>query len=243
MEHLLTLMGVPLTELFELESKNVKIEADRIEIGDGCHFGENINVKIRGTFSLGSYSRLGNNVSIKGNNVSIGEHFFHTQGLVAGGGGSHNSTANLVIGNRCTFHNNFLNLCKPVTIGNDVGFSHDVSVITHGYWQSVLEGYPAKFSAVDIGNGVIIGYRTLIMMGIQIADNCVVGGQSVVSKNLLEKGVYAGSPARKISDIVPLSEDEKVEKVNDIIDEYKVEFEERTGSKAPEIKIDFLSSK
>jgi hypothetical protein len=116
-------------------------------------------------------------------------------------------------------HNNFINLCEPVKIGNDVGLSHNVSIITHGFWQSVLEGYPTQFEGVTIGNGVIVGYGSIILPGVYIADDCVIGAGSVVTKSIYKKGIYAGNPAKFIKEITP--PEDKAYLALDIVMEYK----------------------
>jgi acetyltransferase-like isoleucine patch superfamily enzyme len=206
---------------YEDNNKNISIVADRIDIGTNVSFGKNIHIRLKGRFAIGDYSRLGNNTEIMGNNVIFGEHLFHSSGLRIGGGGRQHPNANFTIGDRCTIHNNFINVCEPVIIGDDVGLSPETSILTHGYWLSVLEGYPATFNGVRIGDGVIVGYRSLIMMGVEIADYCVVGAQSVVTKSLTKKGIYGGSPAKFIKEIIPLSIEEKIRKCEDIITEYK----------------------
>ena len=195
------------------------IQAASIEIGEGVTFGKDVRVSIKGNFSIGDYSHLGS-CEIYGNNVSFGKHLYCSGGLRVGGGGRNHPNANLTIGDRCTIHNNFLNVCEPIVIGNDVGLSPEVSILTHGYWLSVLEGYPAKFAGVKIGNGVIVGYRSLIMMGVEICDETVIGAQSVVSKTILNKGVYAGNPAKFIREIKPLTQEEKIQKIVHILDEW-----------------------
>jgi len=202
------------------KDKNIEIIASTIDIGYNVQFGNNIKVTVKGVFKIGNYSRLGENTDIKGNNVIFGKHLFNSSGLRIGGGGRQYPNANFTIGDRCTIHNNFINVCEPVYIGSDVGLSPGVSILTHGYWLSVLEGYPASFAGVTIGDGVIVGYRSLIMMGVNIKDNIVIGANSVVTKNLTEKGVYVGSPAKKIRDIVPLTKQERIDTLHRIIDEY-----------------------
>lgn len=221
------------------ESKGVKIEAEDIQIDEGVTFGNGVNIKVKGTFSIGARSHLGNNVYIRGNNIIIGKDLFHSQGLHVGGGGRQNPQSMLVIGDRCTLHNNFINISEPVTIGNDVGLSADVDIITHGYWMSVLDGFPAKFEGVRIGNRVIVGYRSLIMMGVNIHSDIVVGAQSVVTKSLTEMGVYAGSPARLISEIKPLSVKDQEAKVSEIIEEWVECIAPYHNIPSPDVKIDF----
>ena len=199
---------------------NVRISADEIHIGRGVSFGHNVDISIKGIFSVLDYSHIGNNTHIRGNNVHIGDYFYGSGGLRVGGGGAMNPTANLFIGKRCVMHNNFINLCERVTILDDVGLSPEANILTHGYWQSVLEGYPAKFAPVTIKSNVIVGYRSLIMPNVTIEEGCVIGAQSVVSKDISEKGIYAGSPARKVGDIKPLTATQKENLLIEVLDEY-----------------------
>ena len=206
---------------YENNKKNISITANDIRIDKSVDFGRNIFVNVQGEFSVGKYSRLGDDTHILGNNVTFGEHLYHSSGLRIGGGGRHHPNANFRIGNRCTIHNNFINVCEPVTIGDDVGLSHHVSIITHGYWLSVLDGYPAKFKRVKLMDGVIVGYRSVILMGVTIEKNAVVGAHSVVTKDLKENCIFGGNPARLISKIQPIDQENKIQKVEHIISEYK----------------------
>jgi len=205
---------------YENLDKNISITAEEISIGRMVEFGRNISVKVKGKFEIGDFSRLGNNTEILGNNVIIGKHLFNSSGLRIGGGGRQHPNANFKIGDRCTIHNNFINVCEKVEIGDDVGLSPDTSILTHGYWLSVFDGYPATFEGVKIGNGVIVGYRSLIMMGVEIADQIVIGAQSVVTKKLLKKGIYAGSPAKFIKETIPLTTEDRIKKLNEILASY-----------------------
>lgn len=56
-----------------------------------------------------------------------------------------------------------------------------------------------KVGDIVIGNDVWLGTRVVVLPGVHIADGCVVGAGSVVTKNLTEAyGIYAGNPARLI---------------------------------------------
>jgi acetyltransferase-like isoleucine patch superfamily enzyme len=64
------------------------------------------------------------------------------------------------------------------------------------------EGRPAggdssKWKSTTIGNHVSIGSNATILP-ITICENVVIGAGAVVTKNIVEPGVYAGNPARKI---------------------------------------------
>ena len=201
--------------------KGIYLSAENMIIDSTARFGKDVEIDIKGTLKVGAYSRIGDGTKITGNNITIGDHFYGSGNLRVGGGGYKNPTANLTIGDRCTLHNNFINISEEVIIGNDVGLSHDVSILTHGYWLSVLDGNPARFEDVRIDDGVIIGYRSLIMMGVYIPPECVIGAQSVVTKTLWYKGIYGGSPAKFIRPIIELNETQKKIKIDNIVDHYK----------------------
>jgi len=97
-------------EKYEVRKKNVSIVANDIKIGESVSFGNDVHIRAKGTFSMGNFSRLGNKVEIFGNNIIMGDHLFHSSGLKVGGGGRQNPNANLLIGNRCTIHHNFINV-------------------------------------------------------------------------------------------------------------------------------------
>jgi len=75
------------------------------------------------------------------------------------------------------------------------------------------------------------------MMGVSIANEVVVGASSVVTKSIYKKGIYAGNPARFLKDIKPLTENESIEKIQQIVVEYKkiAKYHNIT----PKIKIDY----
>ena len=51
-----------------------------------------------------------------------------------------------------------------------------------------------------IGNNVSIGSNATILP-VSICDGVVIGAGSVVVKNISEKGVYAGNPAKKLRNL------------------------------------------
>ena len=207
-------------------NKNISIEANDLQIGKNVSFGRDIHIKVRGKFHLGDHSHLGDHVSMKGENIIIGKHFYYSPlnnlGLVVGGGGNNSPNANLTVGDRCVFHNSLINICEPVTIGDDVGLSNYVDIISHGFWYSVLQGYPAQFNGVNIGNNVIIGWRSTIMMGVDIADNTVIGSQSNVVKSLKQSNaVYVGNPAKLVKQIEEPDVVTKYTMLTSILDDLK----------------------
>lgn len=212
--------------LYEDKSKNIYIEASDLKIGKDVTFGEDIHIKVKGKFHLGNYSHLGSHVRMKGEHIIIGKHFYYSPlnnlGLVVGGGGSDSPTSTLNVGDRCVFHNSLINICKPVTIGNDVGLSNYVDIITHGFWSSTLQGYPSQFSEVHIGNNVIVGWKSVIMPGVIIEKNTVIGSSSNVVKSLnIPKSVYGGNPAKFIKKLHTPPKPQQLQILNSIVNDFK----------------------
>ena len=202
------------------------IEADDIKIGENVRWGRNIDIKIRGIFSIGDNSVVGDRFFARGENIKIGKYFFNvptdSRGMNIGGGSSGLPYANLTIGDRCTCHTGHINLARPVEIGDDVGISHDVDILTHGSWSTVLEGYPSAFKHVKIGNNVILGWKSIILPGVEIANNVVVGSNSTVTKSLSnERAIYVGSPAVEIKKIKSPNLNKRKLIVAKIIEDFK----------------------
>lgn len=90
-----------------------------------------------------------------------------------------------------------------VTIGNHVSITTS-TFITHdgGVWV-FREQNPTidVIKPIYIGNNVFIGADCLILPGVTIGDNVVLGARSVVTKDLAQNAVYAGVPARFIKSI------------------------------------------
>jgi len=51
---------------------------------------------------------------------------------------------------------------------------------------------------IIIGNNVWLGGGVIVLGGVTIGDNCVIGAGSVITKNTDENNFYAGNPAIKI---------------------------------------------
>jgi len=202
------------------------LEAGELIIGNNVKFGKDINIKVRGRLEIGDNSIIGDRFTINAENVTLGEYFYNgptdSRGMIIGGGSSNFPYANLKIGNGMVCHTGHINLASPVTIGNDVGLSHDVDLITHGFWYNILEGYPRVFKEIKIGNNVIVGWKTIIMAGVEICDDVVIGSHSTITKSLLTpKGIYAGSPAKLIKSIIEPTLEEKIEMINGLIKDFK----------------------
>lgn len=94
-----------------------------------------------------------------------------------------------------------------IEIGNDVRITKDVKFITHdgGLWvprrMGLCDPDADRFGQIKIGNNVNIGWGTVIMPGVTIGDNCVVGCGAVVTRDIPSGSVAAGVPARVIETV------------------------------------------
>ena len=93
-----------------------------------------------------------------------------------------------------------------IEIGNHVTLAEGVSFINHGGDARVtkrIEKYKdgRNFGRIKIGNNTFIGKGTILMPGISIGNNCIIGSLSVVSSSVPDNSVYAGTPVKFICTI------------------------------------------
>lgn len=94
-----------------------------------------------------------------------------------------------------------------VSIGNHVRLNSGVQIITHdgGVW--VLREMMDDLSDIDlvkpvkIGDNVHIGSRAVIFPGVTIGNNCVIGVNAIVTRDIPDNSVAVGIPARVIESI------------------------------------------
>ena len=92
-------------------------------------------------------------------------------------------------------------ICELVSIGDECFIGHGVMFINDLF----SEGRPANgnkdfWKNTKIGDNVSIGSNATILP-VEICDHVVIGAGAVVTKNIVESGVYVGNPAKKIKEI------------------------------------------
>lgn len=92
-----------------------------------------------------------------------------------------------------------------VTIGSHVIMGPEVMIITGDHiiqWSEEDEIINnVIIGDINIGSYTYIGARATILQGVTIGDKSVIGACSLVNKNVSEKSLYAGIPAKKIKSI------------------------------------------
>lgn len=107
-----------------------------------------------------------------------------------------------------------------ITIGKNCCFSRG-TVLAHDYSWYVLVGglgelCPDPGNKVVIGNNVFVGFEAVILPGVIVGDNAIIGARSVVTKNIPANTVWAGNPAKFICTIEDLAIKKKARFFDDI---------------------------
>jgi len=90
--------------------------------------------------------------------------------------------------------------CFLISLGDNVTLSSKVHILAHDASTKIHLGY-TKIGQVNIGNNVFIGANVTILPNITIGNNSVVGAGSVVTTSIPSNEVWAGNPAKKISEL------------------------------------------
>jgi len=100
------------------------------------------------------------------------------------------------VGSNCKIQSHSF-ICELVTIGNNCFIGHGVMFINDIMKTGPANGDRSKWKKTIVGDNVSIGSNATILP-VGICNNVVIGAGSVVTKNIIEPGAYAGNPARKI---------------------------------------------
>ncbi len=114
---------------------------------------------------------------------------------------------NVIIGDRVTIKNG-VSLYDGLRIGNDVFIGPNVAFTNDKYPRS--KHTPAKFLETYIDNGASIGAGAVILPGIRIGQNAMVGAGSVVTRSVPQNAIVVGNPARIVGYVDAVKSENKV---------------------------------
>lgn len=94
-----------------------------------------------------------------------------------------------------------------VKLGEHVRINEHVTFITHdgGVWV-LRKMYPELsdidlFRPITVGENVHIGNNAIVMPGVNIGSNCIIGCGAVVTKDIPDNSIAVGVPARVIETV------------------------------------------
>lgn len=166
--------------------------------------------------SYGSGLRICDYVSIKmkGNNTfTIGKNFGFSSGAYYNplarnihGAIELEKGAQLIIGNNVGISSSCLWVYDKLVIGDNTKIGGDTLIIDSDCHSldpilrscSTTDRPNAKKSPITIGKNVLVGTRCIILKGVTIGDNSVIGSGSVVTRDIPENCIAAGNPCRVI---------------------------------------------
>lgn len=118
--------------------------------------------------------------------IQMGANFFHPGGISIG--------ENTIIGYRT-----FLDGRGTLKIGSHVDIASEVLIYTDEH-DIHSPSFGNSFAPVSISDYVFIGPRAIILPGVNIGKGAVIAAGAVVTKSVPDFEVWAGVPAKKISD-------------------------------------------
>lgn len=106
-----------------------------------------------------------------------------------------------IVGEGTTFFGSVdIDLTRPclVEIGKNCVFTDGVKLLTHGYdWSVLKEKYHEMLSSsgkVTVEDNVFIGTNAIILKGVRIGKNTIIGAGSVVTHDIPSNSVATGNP-------------------------------------------------
>jgi len=202
---------------------NVKLLGTRIHLRAGAQIRDGAQVTAIEELVLGPRSVLGPGFRGSGRALRIGGAFWSTNRVLVGGGGWQGPDSILTVGEGTSFFDgSFVNVSEHVTIGDGCALSADTTVLTHGCWQPVLDGYSSQFAPVVMESDVVVFVKSVVLPGVTLARGTTVAAGSVVTKSTAPYSLVGGVPARVISADArrPMDEESRLETVRTIIERW-----------------------
>jgi len=118
----------------------------------------------------------------------------------------------LVIGKNCKIGDGVhIVATKKVTIGDNCLMASKIFIsdTSHGDYSKFTadsspeippDDRPLYAKPINIGNNVWIGENVSILLGVTIGNGCIIGANSVVTRNIPDNCIAIGSPARVIKE-------------------------------------------
>lgn len=192
----------------------LRLEGGDLRLDEGVRIQRNATVRVLDSLRLGAYGTVGEQCEISGRRVEIGQELWMLPQAKIGGGSAFEVDSRLTAGHYLHLGvHTLINTARPVTIGDEVGLGTRTSIYTHGAYPSRLMGFPVAFEGVTIGDFTWVPGAT-INPGVHIGRNCVIGVNSLVTRDIPDGALAAGSPAKVLRESAfpaPLNAEQQLE--------------------------------
>lgn len=172
---------------------NPELEQERIRCKTLCQQYNQIpiaDIDTRHAFIKQILGKTGKNVHIEpdfwcdyGYLIEVGENFYANHGLIILDAGRVTFGDNVFIAPSCGFH----------TSGHPIDYERRNKGLEYAW-------------SITVGSNVWFGAGVQVMPGVTIGDNCVIGGGSVVVKDIPPNSVAVGNPCKVIR---PITEEDR----------------------------------
>ena len=140
-----------------------------------------------------------------------------------------------------------IDLQRPelITIGNNVDMNMNFQIMTHDWGSLVFRAKYHDFinstGKVVIGNNIYFGTDVIVLKGVTIGDNCIIGAGSIITKSIPANSVAAGIPCRVVCSLEDYYKKRKTLALNEAVERVKL-FEKRWGRKPlpKEVREEFI---
>jgi acetyltransferase-like isoleucine patch superfamily enzyme len=109
---------------------------------------------------------------------------------------THSRNAILTIGNNCGFSGTTIGCFSSITIKDNVKCGAN-TLITDGDWH-MDDTRVGSAKPISIEENVWLGYGAIVLKGVTIGKNSIIGAGSVVTTNIPANCIAAGNPCRVI---------------------------------------------
>jgi len=153
---------------------------------------------------------------IKGSNLKIGSScIFVSRSISTALGVNHpiilrtlTSDAVIEIGSKVRMSGTTICAMEKIIIGDRCVIGSNVTIVDTDFHSfdpemraSILDSQFARHQEVNIGDDVFIGGNVIILKGVNIGSNSIIGAGSVVTKDIPKNAIAAGNPATLIGEI------------------------------------------
>jgi acetyltransferase-like isoleucine patch superfamily enzyme len=177
-----------------------------VSFGEGCDiWADNFryrgwgNVKVgKGTVvEVGTYPTIFD--TEKGSEIILGRRVF-LRGKYCSNVFTTFVNARIEIGDDCGFNGAIISAKQEVRLGKKVLLAWGVSILDSDM-HDLSNTRKERTRPVEVGDYVLMGNYVSVLPGVKIGSHCVIGANSVVTRDIPGHSIAAGAPAKVIGEV------------------------------------------